>query len=365
MLAHELRNPLAPICTGLEVLRLRKDDPAALERSLGIMERQTRQLTRLIDDLMDVSRITRGRLQVRKGRVELADVVQSAIEASRPLLDEAGHELTVRLPDHPIVLDADATRLAQVLSNLLGNAAKYTPHGGRVVLSARTEGDELVVSVADSGVGIPPAMLGRVFEMFQQVERPGGRATAGLGIGLTLVRALVEAHGGTVSVHSEGTDRGSEFVLRLPLPPPTRAHSERETGAKGDPAAAARGARPRRVLVVDDNEEAAEMLSMAVEMLGNEVRTARDGIEAVELAGQFRPNVVLMDIGMPRMNGYDAARRIREQPWGKDMLLVALTGWGQEDDKRKTREAGFDRHLVKPAGTAALEVIFDSRPEPG
>ncbi|NNJ26508.1 PAS domain S-box protein [Alienimonas chondri] len=370
-LAHELRNPLAPIRSGLEVLRLAGDSPDAIAAVRETMERQTRQMTRLIDDLLDVSRITRGKLQLRRGRVELAEVVRSAVEAVRPALNEARHEFTLSLPEDPVPLDADAARLAQVFSNLLGNAIKYTPPGGRLSLAAaaapESGGDgadghgsqgagEVIVSVRDNGLGIPAEKQESIFGMFNQLERDGGEeGYAGLGIGLTMVKSLVELHGGEVSVHSGGEGRGSEFRVRLPLLEPTpRRRSEPGSDAAGEHAVG----RTYRVLVVDDNRAAARMLGMVVKMLGHEVRTAHDGLEAVSAAAEFRPALVLMDLGMPNLNGYEAARRIRDEPWGRDIVLAALTGWGQREDRRRTAEAGFDRHLVKPAEPAALRELF-------
>ncbi|MEQ8787261.1 MAG: PAS domain S-box protein [Pirellulaceae bacterium] len=349
-LAHELRNPLAPIRTGLEVMRIAHDDPARIQEVRGMLERQTAQLITLVDDLLDVSRITRGKLKLRKCPVNAADVAQSAVETSRPFIDEAGHELTVALPDHAIHLDADPHRLAQVISNLLNNAAKYTPNGGRIWLTVEREGDELRLAVRDDGIGISPDKLEQVFEMFTQVDHPVEKNYTGLGVGLTLVRSLVEMHGGKIDVHSEGPDQGSEFCIRLPLlteESPMRIAEEVET-----PAA------KRRVLVVDDNSAAAKMLKMVVELQGHEVRTADNGREAIDVAAEFLPDVVLMDLGMPQMDGYEAAQHLRKQPWGRSMLLVALTGWGQDDDKEKTRQAGFDLHLTKPAEPAELSRIL-------
>jgi PAS domain S-box-containing protein len=345
---------LAPIRTGLEIMKQTKDNPALLERVRETMERQTKQLITLVDDLLDVSRITRGKLELRKGRVQLSDVVQSVVEASQPLIDEAGHELTVEVPQEPISLDADPHRLAQVLSNLLNNAARYTPEGGRIRLRAERRGDELIASVKDNGVGIPPEMRECIFEMFAQIDRPMEKGWGGLGIGLTLVKSLVEMHGGTVEVHSEGVNQGSEFVIRLPVrePPPVEEFRMPDT-AVNTPSTGR-----YRVLVVDDNQAAAEMLRIMVQALGNEVRVAYDGQEAVAAAADFMPDIVVMDIGMPRMNGYEAARHIRKQPWGRKMLLIALTGWGQDEDKRRTQEAGFDHHLVKPAEPAELQQLL-------
>jgi PAS domain S-box-containing protein len=353
-LAHELRNPLAPIRTGLEVLKMTTGDAAATSAIRASMERQTQQLITLVDDLLDVSRITRGRLKLQMARVELADIVHSAVETSKPHIDAAGHQLTVSLPDSPLYLDADPYRLSQVLANLLNNAAKYTPERGRIRLTARQSGGEVVVTVEDSGIGIPADMYERVFEMFTQIERPVEKGHTGLGIGLTLVKSLVEMHGGTIGVRSDGENRGSTFTVHLPLAAGAPA-------AAGAPEAAAEETvlrRARRVLVVDDNEAAAEMLAMLLGMLGNDVRTAGDGEQALEVGAEFQPEVVLMDLGMPKMDGYEAATRMRATPWGRHAVLIALTGWGQEEAKQRTEAAGFDHHLVKPANPGALQAIL-------
>jgi signal transduction histidine kinase len=356
-LAHELRNPLAPIRNGLKIMQLAPDDREAMERARAMMERQVQQMVRLIDDLLDLSRISLGKVELRKERVELAAVLQSALETSRPLIDRSGHDLTVSVPPEPVFVDADVTRLAQVFANLLNNAAKYTERGGHIGLTVRREGGEVAVSVRDNGVGIPAPMLPRIFEMFTQVDRSLEKSQGGLGIGLSIVKRLVEMHGGTVEAHSEGDRLGSELIVRLPVV------GAADTGALAAAAQAGEGeladapAR-RRILVADDNTDAATSLATVLEIMGNEVRTARDGREAVDVAATFRPDVILLDIGMPIMNGYDACRRIREQPWGKSMLIVALTGWGQDEDKRQSREAGFDHHLVKPVEPAVLEELL-------
>lgn len=350
-LAHELRNPLAPIRTGLEVMTMVKDDPATLEEIRCIMERQTQQLITLVDDLLDVSRITQGKFELRRSRVRLADVVQSAVEACQPFIDEADHELSVSIPDEPIYLNADPHRLAQVFSNLLNNSTRYTPDGGRIVLSAERDESDVVVTVKDNGLGIPAEMIDRIFERFAQIDRPQERASSGLGLGLSLVKSLVEMHGGEITVHSEGTGAGSTFSIRLPAWNETPSATVEATKAKTK-------TNGLRILVVDDNKAAADMLGMSVRILGNDVRKASDGKEGIEVAAEFRPDVVLMDLGMPKMNGYDAARHIRQQPWGKNILLVALSGWGQDEDKRKTKEAGFDHHLVKPAEPSELTNLF-------
>jgi PAS domain S-box-containing protein len=355
MLAHELRNPLAPIRTGLELLKLLTDDPVQLEETRSMMERQTRQLITLVDDLLDVSRITRSKLELRKCRILLSDAVASAVEASRPFIDEVGHTLEVRLPEHPLFVHADPNRLAQVISNLLNNAAKYTPEGGRIELSVEANCDDVEILVRDNGIGIPPEHLDKIFEMFAQIDRPQERGYTGLGIGLTLVKSLVTMHGGSIEAHSSGVNQGSTFRVRLPLLIEKPVAETSPTRSQRGPKATYR----HRVLVVDDNRPAAELLSMVVKMLGNEVRMARDGVEAVEAAAEFLPDVVLMDIGMPRMNGYEAAQAIRQQPWGQEMMLVALTGWGQEEDKRKSKAAGFEYHIVKPAEPSDLHELFD------
>jgi PAS domain S-box-containing protein len=358
-LAHELRNPLAPIRNGLQIMRLSGGERAAVERARAMMERQLAQLVHLVDDLLDLSRISRGKIELRTQRVELAGVVRHAVETCRPAVDQAGHELTVTLPPEPVYVDADTTRLSQVIANLLTNAAKYTDRGGRVDLTVRRDGGAAVVSVRDTGIGIPAHLLPRVFEMFTPVDRNLERGQGGLGIGLSIVKRLVEMHGGTVAAFSGGAGRGSEFVVRLPAA--AAAGSDRPADGNGQ---APRGPR-RRVLVVDDNRDAAESLAVMLDLMGNETRTAHDGLEALEAAPGFRPDVIVLDIGMPRLNGYDTARRIRQQPWGRGVVLVALTGWGQDDDRKKSREAGFDRHLTKPVDPAQLErVLAEAHPAP-
>jgi CheY-like chemotaxis protein len=281
-------------------------------------------------------------------------VVNSAVEASRPLVEKWGHELDIALPSEPVFLDADPTRLAQVISNLLNNAAKYTNQGGRIELSAATQGDRALIRVKDNGIGIPKGFLRGIFELFTQVDSPAERSEGGLGIGLTLVQRLTEMHGGSVSAHSDGPGRGSEFVVELPLGS-GRPAAERESG--GTTADAPSGL---RILIVDDNRDAADSLAMLLEMMGNEVRTAHDGLEAVGAAAVFRPEVALLDIGLPKLSGYDVARRIREQEGGANVLLVAVTGWGQEEDRRRSREAGFDEHLTKPVRLEALQQLLAS-----
>jgi signal transduction histidine kinase/CheY-like chemotaxis protein len=353
LLAHELRNPLAPLRSGIEVMRLSGGEPDAVARARDRMDRQLTHLVRLVDDLLDVSRISRGKMELRRSRVRLADVVGSAVETARPLIDAAGHELTVSLPDEPVPLDADLTRLAQVFANLLTNSAKYTPRGGKIWLTASRDSAEVVVTVRDNGVGIPADDLARIFDMFSQVDRSIERSTGGLGIGLALVKGLVEMHGGTVRAESPGLGAGSTFTVRLPVAAP-------DATPVGGPAADGHTSRAtgRRVLVVDDNRDGAESLAEMLRLLGHEPHTAHDGLEAVEAAGRLRPDLVLMDVGMPRLNGLDATGRIRAQPWGRKVRIVALTGWGQEGDRVRSREAGCDGHLVKPVSLADLQRLL-------
>ncbi|QEH38459.1 Sensor histidine kinase TmoS [Aquisphaera giovannonii] len=361
-LAHELRNPLAPIRNGLQIMDMAAGDPQLVDEARALMERQVAHMVRLIDDLMDISRITRGKLVLRKERVELATVIRAAVDTSRPLIEASGHELSLTVPPRPIVLDADPTRLAQVFSNLLNNAAKYTEPGGDIALIAGRQGGDVVVTVRDNGVGIPPEMLPHVFGMFTQVDRSLERSQGGLGIGLSLVKGIVEMHGGAVEARSGGPGRGSEFVVRLPI---AAAGAPKPAAGRAGPDAAGPAA-ARRILVVDDNEDAARSLARMLKLGGHEARTAHDGGEAVEAAERHRPEVILLDIGLPVMNGYDVARAIRARPWGGDVAIVALTGWGQEGDRRRSKEAGIDRHLVKPLDPAELEGLLaelQGRPE--
>jgi signal transduction histidine kinase len=333
-LAHELRNPLAPVRTAAQVLRMNGPATPELQWARDVIDRQVQQMTRLIDDLMDVSRI--------RGHVELAKVVMGAVETSRPLIDENGHELTLTMPPGDLIVDADEVRLTQVFMNLLTNAAKYSERGSRIDLRAQRQGSDVVVTVKDTGIGIPPAKLQSIFEMFSQVEAALSRSRGGLGIGLCLVKQLVEMHGGHIEARSEGPGKGSEFVVRLPV-----VVGQGVAGRASDAGGAALVSQ-LRVLVVDDNRDAASSLAMLLKVMGNDVRTAHDGDEAVQSAGAFRPDVVLCDIGLPKKNGYEVARAIREEPWGGQMVLIAVTGWGQDEDRRKSEEAGFDRHMVKP-----------------
>jgi PAS domain S-box-containing protein len=353
LLAHELRNPLAPLRNGLQVMKLAGNDRQTTERARTMMDRQLQHLVRLVDDLLDVSRISRGKLRLRKERITLAAVVAHALEVCEGLVKQQDDELTVTLPEETVYVDADKTRLAQALCNLLNNAVKYSERGSRIWLTAERQGDEAVIRVKDTGVGIPPAMLLRVFDLFTQVDRSLEKSQGGLGVGLTIVKRLVELHGGTVGAYSEGYGMGSEFIIRLPVVLSMMPEPREEAG--GQPA---RPTARRRLLVVDDNADSAGSLAMMLKMMGHEVRTASDGMAGVEAAAAFRPDLILLDIGMPRLNGYDACRRIREQSWGRNVVIVALTGWGQDEDKHRSQEAGFDSHLVKPVEPAALEKLL-------
>jgi PAS domain S-box-containing protein len=348
-LSHELRNPLAPLLNALEIVRREQNPRAAFEEVRDMMERQVQQLVLLVDDLLDVARISQGKIALREERLELAAIVQSALEMSRPLLEAAKHKLTVQLPP-PLYVVGDLTRLAQVLANLLNNAAKYTPEGGQIGLTAERKGDRAVVQVQDNGLGIPIEVMPHIFEMFTQVDRNLQRAQGGLGIGLTLVKRLVEMHGGAVEAFSEGNGKGSTFTVRLPLAPPTgqalRAVQEEVTHEKKNTT--------YRILVVDDIEDSAQSLAKLLQMTGHEVRTAHDGPSALEAAMSFVPEVVLLDIGLPGMSGYEVARRLRALPGLQDVVLVAQTGWGQEVDRHHSREAGFNHHLTKPIDFGVL-----------
>jgi signal transduction histidine kinase len=349
-LAHELRNPLAPIRNALTILKHAHDKPEQLGRTREMMERQVVHMVRLIDDLLDVSRISRGKLELRREPVELATVIHQAVETCRPTFEGAGHEVTVTLPPEPVYLNADSFRLSQVFGNLLSNASKFMEPGGRIWLTAERLGSDIVVSVKDTGIGIPPDKIESIFEMFSQVDKTLERSQTGLGIGLTLAKRLVELHGGSLEARSAGLGEGSELVVWLPTlieKPQPQPPSE---GPAEEPAATNR----RRILIVDDNQDSAESLATLLTLKGNETHTASSGQEAVEAATRLRPDVILLDIGMPNMNGYEACRRIREQPGGNDVVIIALTGWGQDEDRRRSSEAGFNEHLVKPLDPAVL-----------
>jgi PAS domain S-box-containing protein len=355
MLAHELRNPLAPLSHALHVMRLKGTDDTDLQWARDVAERQVQQLTRLVDDLLDVSRISRGQINLQMEPVDMAAVVARAVEISRPLIDARKHSLELSLPEQAVRVKGDLIRLAQVLSNLLNNAAKYTPEGGCIALSVESTAGEAVLRVRDTGVGIASDMLSHIFEMFTQVQASLDRSEGGLGIGLSLVRSLVEMHDGTVAAHSEGHGHGSEFVVRLPRLPeaalPTAPEAEQ---------ARPREVPARDVLIVDNSQVAAESLALLLRLAGQEVRTAYDGPAALDLARARPPDVVLLDIGMPGMDGLEVARRLRQELRMKQPLLVALTGYGGEDDRRRSQEAGFDAHMVKPVDMRALERLLAS-----
>jgi PAS domain S-box-containing protein len=352
-LAHELRNPLAPIRNALQILR-QSDEREAREQARDMMERQVSQMVRLVDDLLDISRVTQGKLQLRKERLDLRDILTSAVESVRPLIDASAHELTVTMPPQPVHVQADSTRLAQAFQNLLNNAAKYTEKAGHIWLTAERRGNEAVVSVRDTGIGIASEHLPCLFRIFSQMAPALERSQGGLGIGLALVKGLVEMHGGTIEARSAGAGKGSEFTVHLPVVPAPIAASQ---GPGGD-GEQTRSVRKCRILVVDDLRDAADSLAMMLRMSGHETSTAYDGLEALQTAKTFRPNVMLLDIGLPKMNGYETARRVRDEPWGGNVALVALTGWGQDEDKRRSLEAGFDHHLTKPIAPADLEKLL-------
>jgi PAS domain S-box-containing protein len=355
VLAHELRNPLAPIRYAVAMARKGGRPDSARLQAQAIIERQVEHMGRLLDDLLDVSRITRGTLVLRRSTVGLAAVVAAAQESARPLIEARGHTLLVQLPAETLRLVADPVRLAQVLANLLVNAAKYTDRGGRIELEARRKGGELIIAVRDNGIGISAEMMPRLFNLFAQASPALERSEGGLGIGLALVRGLLELHGGSVSAHSGGVGRGSEFLVRLPIGNPGDTAGVHETSA---PAYA--GAKPLRVLVADDNRDSAETCAALLEASGHEVSVAHTGREAFDLACRLEPDALLLDIGMPELNGYQLAQRIRGTSWGRRAMLIAITGWGQEQDKRRARAAGFDRHLTKPIDPNGLEVLLQS-----
>jgi signal transduction histidine kinase len=352
MLGHELRNPLAPVTTALQIMRIHESEPSRVARSREIVERQIEHMTRLIDDLLDVSRITRGKIELREQPLLLSSVLERAVESARPLIDERGHRISLDLPSEPVTFLADPARLAQVFANLLNNAAKYTDVGGRIWLRARVEGDKLVVGVRDDGPGLTNELREHAFELFMQGPQTRARARGGLGIGLTLVRRLVELHGGTVEALSEGPGRGTEFVVRLPLrlPPIVDGH------APAAPVAASPSR--RRILVVDDNVDAAEALGELLRDYGHEVATAHDGPQALDHARLHRPEIVLLDISMPEMDGYEVAKRIRGELGLGDAILVALSGYGEDRHRRLAREAGFDQHVTKPVDASRLEELL-------
>jgi len=356
VLAHELRNPLAAIRSATQVMAFPDVPPAVSARSMAVIQRQIEHLVRLIDDLVDVSRITRGIVELRRRTEDMTGIVHRAVEASRPFIDGRGHTFALDLPGEPVFVDGDATRLTQVLTNVLHNAAKFTEPGGHITLTMRREEREVAIRVTDTGVGVSPEILPTVFELFTQVKRPLDRGSSGLGIGLALVHRLVVMHEGTVSISSEGPARGTEVCIRLPLIDPPEQVKKHDEVKASEPAVSVQ---PCRILVVDDNGDAADALAALLRNAGHDVLTAEDGVEALRVGSTFTPHVALLDLGMPRLNGYDTAKRIREQPWGRQVGLVAITGWGQPKDRDRTLQAGFDAHLVKPVDDRELFSVLE------
>ena len=386
MLAHELRNPLAPIYNAVQLMRRKRFDDPQLAWSRDVIERQVAHLSRLVDDLLDVSRITRGKINLTKESLDVNSLIARAVETTHPLIAERAHDLVVEVPDEPVRVLGDPTRLTQALGNVLSNAAKYTDRGGRIAIAVRLDGAEVAIRVRDTGEGIPADLLPVIFNLFTQLDRTSGHAQGGLGIGLALVRRLVEMHGGSVTAHSDGVGKGSEFVIRLPVQVETEVPVDgasvehRPVSAArlptGEPVPVLNGFQSsslgpsvevgdpvkRRILLADDNSDALESLATLLELGGHEVVTASNGALALECAERHRPEVVLLDIGMPMLDGYEVARRIRVQPWGQKITLVALTGWGQDSDRRRSREAGFDSHLVKPLDMDKLTELLEKLP---
>jgi signal transduction histidine kinase/ActR/RegA family two-component response regulator len=353
-LGHELRNPLAPMQAGLQLLKLGNLSDPRCVRAVEVMERLLKHLVRLVDDLLEVSRITRGLVEIRKEPLDLGTVIRTAIETSRPLVDAAGQELTIDLPAEPLCVAGDQVRLTQVFANLLNNASKYTDTGGHIWINASRADGWATVSIRDDGIGIPASRLGTIFDMFTQVDRSDRRAQGGLGIGLTLVQSLVAMHGGRVDARSEGQNMGSEFIVRLPL------HAVRAEQKPVDPEVSDRFP-PCRILIVDDNRDAADTLGMLLGELGATVDVAHNGPDALRALDAFQPDAVLLDIGMPGMDGYEVSRHVRSSATHSDVLLIALTGWGQLDDRERSKRAGFDHHLIKPPDINRLRSILVAR----
>jgi signal transduction histidine kinase len=364
MLAHELRNPLAPIYNAVQLMRSPQLPPAQLVWAREVIERQIGHLTKLVDDLLDVSRITRGKINVVRETIELATVVERAVETVQPMLVRQRHELIVNVHPEPLLLDGDLTRLTQIVGNILSNAIKYTDDGGRIELSAGSSGENVEIRVRDNGIGIEPEVLPLVFDLFAQASQLNGRSQTGLGIGLALAKRLAEMHGGDVQAASDGPGRGSEFIVRLPrkkndgVAAPAQAQDLQPTEPVMSTAA-------RRILLADDNRDALETLARLLQLDGHEIHKAVDGVQALEAADRVRPDLVLLDIGMPGMDGYEVARRIRSRPWGRAATLVALSGWGQESDRKRSREAGFDSHCIKPLDPQRLSMLLASLSAPG
>jgi signal transduction histidine kinase len=358
-IAHELRNPLAPIRHALEVMRMSGSQEELSRQARETVQRQIDHLVRLVDDLLDVSRIMQGKIDLRHERFKLSNLIDRVVESTNPTMQAHDHELSISVPTEPVWLIADMTRLDQVISNLLNNAAKYTDPGGKIQLNAHVVGDRLVMSVKDNGIGIEPKLLGDVFDLFRQVDTSFARSRGGLGIGLTLARTLVQMHGGTIEAHSLGLGKGSEFVVYLPLP--LEGHpfpDDQKTNGSLESADSVRNS-ALRILVVDDNIDAADMLAMVLRLDGHEVRTAYDGYAALTAADEFRPTFILLDIGMPGMSGYEVAMKLRQDAMHPSLVLVAMTGFGQEQDRRRSKEAGIDHHLVKPVSPDTLREILN------
>lgn len=356
-LGHELRNPLSSMHNVLALLGQLPVGDAEVERLHGVLERQVNYLTRLVGDLLDVSRIGQGKLQLQKGRVELADAVRDAVELVQSAIRAAAQDLAITLPRNPVIIDADPVRLTQVIMNLLHNATKYTPQGGRIALTVEREGAYAVICVRDSGIGIPPAQLGKVFDMFSQVAPMAERSQGGLGIGLALAHSIVALHGGTIEARSEGSGRGSEFTVRLPV-----LAVRGVTGATPAAQQTGAGRTGRRIVVIDDNQEAAESLAMLLELEGHAVRAAADGLTGLQLAHDVNAEAVLLDIGLPGIDGFEVARRIRREPWGKHLLLVAISGWSQAEQRERASSAGFDHYLTKPVSLDELNALLRKEP---
>jgi signal transduction histidine kinase len=351
-LAHELRNPLAPIVTAAKILKRKAIADPDVQSAQNIIDRQSVHLTRLVEDLLDLSRISRNKLELRTERVDVATIISAALETSRPILEQSGQEVSVSLPQEPVFVDGDVVRLSQVFTNLLNNGAKFSKGGGNIHLSVDTDAQTVSVSVVDTGIGIHPEHLPHIHEPFYQLDSSLVRAQGGLGIGLTLVWQLVEMHGGTVSVHSDGPDRGSEFVVRLPLAegPPKSHETESPSASTAE--------NVRRILIVDDNQDSADAVALILQLDGHDVRAVYSGVDALGVVEEFKPHAVLLDIGMPQLNGYQVAQRLRTQAWGKNVLLIAQTGWGQAEDIRQCHEAGFNHHVTKPIDFQKLREFF-------
>jgi len=351
-LAHELRNPLAPITTAAKVLRRKAIDDPDIQMAQNIIDRQSAHLTRLVEDLLDLSRISRNKLELRPERVDIATIISAAMETSRPVIEQSGQHVIVTMPPEPVFVDGDVVRLSQVFTNLLNNAGKFSKPGADIHLAVETDAQSVSISVSDTGIGILPEHLPHIHEPFYQLDSSLQKAQGGLGIGLTLVWQLVEMHGGAVSVHSDGADRGSKFVIRLPLAESPSRSQESEV------AASVSRETVRRILIVDDNQDSADAVALILQLDGHDVKAIYTGVDALDLVEEFKPHAVLLDIGMPQLNGYQVAKRLRAQAWGKNVLLIAQTGWGQEDDIRQCREAGFNHHVTKPIDFQKLREFF-------